>query len=594
MSSPDSRQPVEWVEHTDASQELGVKIEPHEYRIYEDKDSPIRYAKNAIGAHLLHRLDSDSGKWAPISSNKYLKEWGYEPQPSEPRPWEKPPGMEPTPGGLENRLKTLEGKLDGYEAAIREIKDAIGETDNRYKDRFDTIDRKLDELKSTRAPEPEPGQPPGQQPPEQAPNQQPQPQTPEQQALAAAEIALNEARDILVWITIRRKGRTTFTEMVTSSGRGDRAAYMQALNHYQQMVNNYQIAHRNLLQADMQNQNLTPEELRSRLGDQMMRDTYLEEIKLNDREFEINNEQLDQIGWVGRFLRRYANLSTKKKVFLGLTVGGLTALASGPLGLGLAGALAIGIPARFSLGLLNKRVSLRNVSERSRSSIQQAIEQRRDSAITGFSLLHFNTDQQLENFRLVRSNEVRSFHEGNTQWGRRRQNIGAVAVGLSLVPIGYGAANLAGAGLPDFHISRPFGWFEGGNEGPGFPRGRGGGSLENLPDNFHPDSFRGSTSDEAVANAMDVFRKNNINVEGLTPDRIHAISQELANVDWKIASGVDATGNQNIVDWPAGQTANANASAMQGFEKINGSSIGNWERFMDAARRHGIRFTREQ
>ena len=74
MSSPDSRQPVEWVEHTDTSQEPGVKIEPHEYRIYEDKDGPIRYAKNAIGAHLLHRLNSDSGKWGPLTRAKHLKE----------------------------------------------------------------------------------------------------------------------------------------------------------------------------------------------------------------------------------------------------------------------------------------------------------------------------------------------------------------------------------------------------------------------------------------------------------------------------------------------------------------------------------------
>jgi hypothetical protein len=114
---------------------------------------------------------------------------------------------------------------------------------------------------------------------------------------------------------------------------------------------------------------------------------------------------------------------------------------------------------------------------------------------------------------------------------------------------------------------------------------------------FHPDSFFGQTPHQAVSNMFDVIRNNNIQVHGLTSDKINQIVSDMKQHNWHIASGVGANHQQNIVyaasDWSDGHTQNWNASGLQGLEKINGSSVENWHRFMRLAAKHGVTFSQD-
>ena len=129
--------------------------------------------------------------------------------------------------------------------------------------------------------------------------------------------------------------------------------------------------------------------------------------------------------------------------------------------------------------------------------------------------------------------------------------------------------------------------------------------LHNLKDvnfrdldisSFNTDTFYGRTPNEAIRSALDVIRDNNIQVRGVTPDRIEAIKDDMMQNHWRIASGMQSANQQYIVDvandWKDGLTSNANASAAQGFRRnADGSTLNGWQNFMLLASRHGIKFS---
>jgi hypothetical protein len=111
--------------------------------------------------------------------------------------------------------------------------------------------------------------------------------------------------------------------------------------------------------------------------------------------------------------------------------------------------------------------------------------------------------------------------------------------------------------------------------------------------NFSSNSFFGRTPHEAVSNAFGVIRDNDIRVRGLTSHKINLIAQYMEQHHWHIASGVDASGNQHIVDtanWASGHTDNWNASGQQGAELVNGSTANWWHRLMHVASHYGVTF----
>jgi hypothetical protein len=100
-----------------------------------------------------------------------------------------------------------------------------------------------------------------------------------------------------------------------------------------------------------------------------------------------------------------------------------------------------------------------------------------------------------------------------------------------------------------------------------------------------------------------VLTQNNIRVEGLTPDKINAITADMMRNHWQVAGGMKDVGGhlrQNLGDihstWAHGRTSNAYASGEQGLGRqsiIIGrrrvySSVQNWANFTRLATRHGV------
>jgi regulator of replication initiation timing len=114
---------------------------------------------------------------------------------------------------------------------------------------------------------------------------------------------------------------------------------------------------------------------------------------------------------------------------------------------------------------------------------------------------------------------------------------------------------------------------------------------------FNTDSFYGQTPHEAVRNMFSVIKNNDIQVRGVTSHRIDQIASDMMQNHWKIASGTGADHQQNIVDvasdWADGHTQNWNASGLQGLERVNGSTVDSWHRFMHLAARHGVMFSED-
>ena len=392
-------------------------------------------------------------------------------------------------------------------------------------------------------------------------------------------------------LTIRRKGRAG--DGLTSHRREDAEDYQIAMDAYTTALNNLLTARRALLRAE------DPNVSNENIARTITREAFAEQRRFEEQQVELNNQYLDELGWTGKVLRKWANLSTRKKIAIGLLVGGATAVTSGALGLGLAG-LAVGTAAKFSLGLLNRRASLRNVSEHSRDRTLSTIERDMRRALASIPGLHLGGNPDLENYQGGLVTTVENNYDGRVQFAQRRNRIGnAVLVASGVV----GALGIAGefGVLPNPNWDVP-GWPGGGDHKGGgpFPYESGpNNNLDKLIDNFHPNQFSGRTPHEAVENMFrDVIEKGNgIEVRGLTDSKIDQIAQDMMNGHWRISSGMENSPSglrQHIVDaaqdWADGQTSNANASGLQGLEKINGSSVENWQRFMELAQKHGVSF----
>lgn len=316
-------------------------------------------------------------------------------------------------------------------------------------------------------PQPEPPEPVPAPPepvtPEPEPEPQPEPEPdPEQVALQEAEAALNNARDELLRFTIRRSARVG--DWFLRRRIEDREGYDQAMQAYREALDHF-LELRQAMHAETAGDN------EQQLRELMLVDAFDEERTLANREFELNNQLLDQaqdpneVGRIraraNRFVRWYANQSTGRKLLVGAAVGAGVAIASATGGAGLA-LLVTGLAARSSLGLLNRVASARNVSERSLQN-----EVRRINRDQQRSLLNLTTDGTLDEARTAALNQVEGFDRGRIE---RRQNRNRL--GTALILGGVVVGSLAAAGV---EVIPGYPW---GNRGSGGSPGIG---HEDLP-----------------------------------------------------------------------------------------------------------------
>ncbi len=425
-----------------------------------------------------------------------------------------------------------------------------------------------------------------------------------EQKLQSAEAALNTARDELVIYTIRRRGRAG--DGLTDNRREDKESYDQAMAAYKEAIQGYLQALGEKLDAtdpDSPEAALTEVEIQR----QMLQARYAEQLKFKEAEFNKNNELLDQEieagGWrklKANVLRKWANYSTKKKLLIGLGVGAGAALASGTLGLGLA-AIVAGSAAKFSLGLLNRSASARNVSQKSFEHEVARVEREMEQ-----SLLRFNREagSMPTGVTLGRESHIDDQAGGiegdldkdvsRAQW---RNRIGNAIMLLGGASAAYGVAHLAGAGNPDFNLW-PFGG--GGNHpetGPGMPLH--GGPNQYTPLDLHgisPDTIHSQNPTTFQHGVLSLLRRQGVEAHGVTPHKLAEMNQWMQSHE--IASGMRA-GNggleQNLTNFPGtGQEfTNAHVSAAEGFRiGADGSGRQAMDEWIRHAEKVGIHFER--
>lgn len=421
--------------------------------------------------------------------------------------------------------------------------------------------------------------------------------------IAAAEIVLNKVRDTLLEITIRRKARMgdKFT-IRPDRGMEDKEAYGDVMAAYKDSL-----ASLLRLKAEAM-ETAEPPSTVGEIKLQQRRAMYEEQRLFTNREFELQNQLLDKAEHSAddknilskllakryKLVRKWANLSTKKKIMIGVGIGAGVALASGTMGGGLA-LLAVGSAARFSLGLLNKNASARNVSTRSRDQELERINRAEGGEFT-YRLDTLDTEQH----GAEQVTKVENYIDGRVQYAQRRNRIAGAVMALGVVGAGVGAAELAGVGLPNFHIPHP--WGGGPNHtggGSGFP-----GGAEQMPtggrldfSHFNPDSFggQGMGPHESVKSMLDVLHRNGIEAHGLSDAKISQIIEDMRSQHMNVAFGMDNLGHQHLVDAAQGYsgatTPNEFASGLQGLEKVNGSSVTNWEKFAKIVQNRGVELT---
>lgn len=577
------------------------------------------------GAQHMYGVDTE-GKKVYISHDEVLKAYGHDPKdsranlalreptnPAEPTPEPVPtplgveggPTSETEPGAAEMALyQTLMTAREAHESGnnmefVRRLAELTAEISSIARARGLNKEQEIEFAQSifaqiySEAPPPA-GPPAGGDPePEPTPEPEPVPGLTHAERLTEAQVTLEETRNALIDITVRRKARSW--DGVINRGEADAEAYGPAMVAYKESLGNYLQLRREGLEAE-------EGEIDEDVIRQLTVDIYDEQRRFAEQEVARNNAILDEIasgegkGFFGKMwgkranlLRRWANLSTKKKLLIGLGLGVGAGLASAGLGLGLAG-LAGASAAKFSLGLFNRRASLRNVSEKS-----QTQEIARISRAQEMALADLPEDIDWDEYRGQLINTVESDLDGRIQHAQRRNRLGTAMLVASGLIVGAGIAGLEGL-IPNPNILHGVGV---------------GGTHQVAAENigashidmsqFHPGQFYGRTPHEAVSNMFDevIGGKNHIQAHGLTSEKINAITQDMMDHHWHIASGMEngAHGDlqQHIVDvtnnWAGGRTGDADASALQGLDRVNGSSVENWQKFMEVAARHGVTFT---
>lgn len=569
----------------------------------------------------VYEVDPETGKKTHISHDKALEDRGYDPADSAANYALKPPEAAEAPTD-NSEIDTLRSEMlelmrqmevnnerrhqelmavlqalveqktgtsssDGEELPAGAV---VGDTEDEGMDRMRTHFSMLDG---------EEGE--GNEPPvEEEPTEELEPTA--EQKLAAAEATLSAARNELVIYTIRRRGRAG--DGLTDNRREDKESYDTAMTSYKEALQTYlQTLGEKYdgLNAENPEQQMSEEEIQREL----LQVRYAEQLKFKEAEFSKNNELLNQEveagGWrklKANVLRKWANYSTKKKLLIGLGVGAGAALVSGTLGLGLA-AIAAGSAAKFSLGLLNRSASARNVSQKSYEHEVAHIESEMQK-----SLLKF--DREIEVFRspaFGRESQIGNQTSGiesdldkdvsRAQWHNR---IGNAIMLLGGTSAAYGIAHLAGAGNPDFNLWPFGGGHHGVESGPGGPIHT---PNEYTPISLHdinPNTITAHSPTEFQHGVLRLLNEQGVHAHGVTPEKLAEMNHWMQT--HQIASGMRADSHgleQNLTNFPGtGQEfTNAHVSAAEGFRiGVDGTGRQAMDEWIRHAEKVGIHFER--
>lgn len=246
------------------------------------------------------------------------------------------------------------------------------------------------------------------------------------------------ARDDLAKYTIRRTGR--ITDRFLGRRKEDKRKYTAAKDTYTALLEQ-------LNMADIQeglDAGISEDELRR----QMIEVGYDEHAAFAERRMVMNTEYWNtEAGrggwrkWRANSFRRWANLDTKYKIAIGLTVGVAGGVATAGFGLGLFG-LAAGAAARSSLGLLNHQTSIRNVTQKGLNKELSKIEKNRAEALRNIGSADLSTQARLTGRGFGTEHDSTVRHEMN------RNRIGTVLMIGSGALAALGIADMAGADVP--------------------------------------------------------------------------------------------------------------------------------------------------
>lgn len=495
---------------------------------------------------------------------------------------DEPPARSPELDELQRQLDEMNQRVEELNTRINELEQQNQELQTRnqeLEEENEQLRQRIDELENPPPPE---GQ--------------------TEEELNEARNNLTTARDELARYDIRRSGR--IGDRFHSRRREDAAAYEQALqNYYDALATVAQV-----MIAHERAQGRNDDEIRRALTEAK----YAEDEAYANRVVSLNDEEFNSLTGFRRrraaVLRRWANISTRNKILIGLAVGVGVGAASVMTGGGLA-VLAAGSAARFSLGLINHRASLRNVTPRSLEQQLARIQAARTETLGNLG----NAAVDAHGNQLA--GDTRDERSANTRANQRRNRRGFIIMAGGAALAGAGLAHTAGVeGIPDFgwlggwpkHLHWPNIHWPWGGGGPGHngapvpyhPKKPG---LNVDFSNFHPDKFHATTPHEAVYNMLHrvIEHGNNIPVHGATDANIDAIVKDMMDHHWHIASGMADPNHQNIVDvasdWADGHTQNyLSKTAEQGLIREggwnNGSSVENWRKFMEVAAKHGVTF----
>lgn len=540
----------------------------------------IDAVKYADGQHHLYRVDRETGKKiGHVGSDDFLREMGHDP--SEPNPPARSSGSTSTgpgrieyergvhkieihnefspqntnrmdhinvggagsevgerPGGTPNRdpaddpnRRPPDERLQQLQEQVEQLNQRISELEQRNEE----LQTENEQLRARIAELENPPPPPG--------------PTPEE--ITNAETALEEARTELARYDIRRSGRSF--ERFSRRRREDRSSYETALQNYRQALEN-------LAQLRIQQEQAAGHS-EGQIRETLTRMKYDEDAAYANRVVSLNDELIDGLhGWrrvVARGLRRWANVSTRNKIALGLVIGVGVGAASLLTGGGLA-VLAAGSAARFSLGLVNHQASLRNVSQHSLERQLSDIEEDRQEALN--NLGGANIDAHSADLIGQTVDE----RQANTRGNIRRNRRGAALMLAGAALTGAGIAHAVGVDvIPDKGWLSGRGWLPnaswlhphlpswlGGphHSSPPGPWQTGQGTP-NLPANFNMDTIHAHNTTEFVNNTFGphgLLDRQGVKVDGLTSVKAQHLAEYLQNHHWRVVEGMQANGHGGV------------------------------------------------
>lgn len=496
---------------------------------------------------------------------------------------------------VERQRREFEDRIRAKEEEVRDLTARLTAMESENEDLRKKNEELEDELAAARAAVPPPTPPP---------------------TISPAEVYKNKdgrlktVRKNLIEVTLRRKGRMTDSEKLGKRRGEDLEEYKSLAQEYIKALTEAAVA----LKEKLEDEGKTEKQIRSSVKTYLARQQRQfaqEEVKTNEKLLDeaIKNGNFIQKGY-RKVLRAWAKLPTWGKLGIGVAVGVGGGFAAAGLGAGLAG-VAAASAAKFSLGLMNRKANIMNTPKHQAERYKAGSKLDKEFQDMVAKILGDDPDELESRIREVAERSSKDLDE-RVRSAQRRNKLGNALLGISGVAMSVGVAEMAGVvpnetilhGIHSIFGNHHAAGAHGRGAGVGAPgRSTGGNippSLMNLS-HFKPDSFYGKTPHQAVANMFhQVIEKNGYQVHGLTADKIDAITKDMMQHHWHIASGRGPGEHQNIVDvardWANGHTQNWDASAQQGLETTNGSvhgdSVGQWRRFMEVAYRHGVTFSR--